>query len=378
MPFGSIGTYVCRNLQTGLIDYFGRNAPQYRTLGSVSFIKWLLSPQNTSGFKKISDDIKGVPGKKRGVAFRVDDAFCFNLCALAVDCTTNNVQYVDPASREIVFDMTNPPFRHCDDQGRPVKLRFKEADLEKYCTVENTTWIQEQIFRYLLQFEQALDKALATLLNTQIGTNAKGEALTNIPIFTAANSFTPNMAALNPEAIFAVNQIYADMGYDNQYGVIGGTIVNKIAEYKKWATWNAAGLDLSKADGLTPFAFYNRNFNALFGEKDFIVAAPGAQQLVMWNKYKGERVRGVTDLYSKATIVLPTTGLEVDWKWKYDYDCEEWIYEAFLHAELATVLPGGCSDTDNGVDVSATNGIIRVHDCGTQPIMPVCPEVPEG
>lgn len=373
MPMGNIGTYVCRNLQAALIDYFGRNAAQFRTLGSVSFIKWLLSPQNTNGFRKISDDIQGVPGKKRGVAFRVDDPYCYTLCALNVDCTTNNVQYVDPASREIVFDLTNAPFRHCDDQGRPVKLRFKEADLEKYCTITNTDWIRDQILRYLLRFEEALDGALTTLLNAEVGNNGNDEAITNVPIFTAANAYTPNMAVLNPEAMWYLDQVYKDLGLDGQFGMIGGTIINKIAQYNKWATWNGAGLDMSKADAINPYLFYNRNFNTTFGQQDFIIAAPGAQQLVTWNKYKGERVRGVTDLYSKGTIILPTTGLEVDWKWTYDYACEEWVYEAFLHAELATVPKGGCGDNMENV-----NGIIRVHDCGTQPLIPACPEEAEA
>lgn len=369
MPFGALGTYACQRLQAGLVEFFGKNIATYRTLGSVSYIKWLLSPQNTAGFRKISNDIQGVPGKKRGVAFRVDGPFCFSLCALNVTCTTNNIQYVDPQSQEIVFDLSNPPFRHCDSQGRPVRLRFKEADLEKYCTQTNTEYISEQIFRYLLRFEEALDAALTTILNGQIGTNAQGEAITNVPIFTAANAYTPNMAALNPEAMWYLDQLYKDIGQDNQFGMLGGTIINKIAQYQKWTTWNGAGLDMSKADAINPYLFYNRNFNSTFGQSDFIIAAPGAQQLVTWNKYKGERVRGVTDLYSKGTIILPTTGLEVDWKWWYDYDCEEWMFEAFLHAELATVPAGGCTEEMEGV-----NGIMRVHDCGAQPLVPACPD----
>lgn len=371
MPMGNIGTYVCRALQAGLVEFFGKNAAQFRTLGSTAFIKWLLSPQNTSGFRRISDAIKGVPGKKRGVAFRVDDPYCYTLCALNVDCTTANVQYVDPASREIVFDLTNAPFRHCDDQGRPVKLRFKEEDLEKYCTITNQEWVREQIFRYLLRWEQALDLALTQALNGQIGTNGNAEAISNIPIFTAATNFNPNMAALNPEAMFAISQLYMDIGLDGQFALIGGTIINKIALYTKWATWNAAGLDMSKADAINPYLFYDRNFGTTYGQSDMILFAPGAVQLVTWNKYEGERAIQVTNLYSKGTIILPTTGLAIDWKWTYDPDCEEWIYDAFLHAELAVVPPGGCGD-----DMAGVNGILRIHDCGTQPLIPECPEEP--
>lgn len=369
--FGGAIAYACRSLQTSLVSAFGRNVASRRTLGDTSYIKWLLSPQNTNGFRKISNDIEGVPGKKRGVAFRVDAPFCFNVCAVATTCETE-YETVTSLDQEIVFDLTNPPFRHCDDEGNPVKLRFTESELERFCTETDTSYIREKITQYLFRFEEAIDKALTTLLTTQIGTNAVPEAITNLPFFTASNQFNPNMAALNPEALWALEQVYNDMGHDGQYALIGGTLVNKIAAYQKWATANSAGLDLSKADASNPYPFYNRNFNNTFGVRDMILFTPGAQQLVTWNKYKGEKQRGVTNLYSKGTVVLPTTGLEVDWKWWYDYDCEVWTFEAFLHAELATVPPGGC-----GANVEGVNGIIRVHDCGTQPIMPVCPEVVE-
>jgi len=368
LPMGGAIAFACRSLQGNLVDYFGKNIASRRTLGDTSYIKWLLSPQNTSGFRKISNDIVGIPGKKRGVAFRVDAPFCFNVCAIATTCETV-YETVTSLDEEIVFDLTNPPFRHCDDEGNPVKLRFTESELERYCTETDTSYISDKISKYLLRFEEAIDAALTVLLEPQIGTNAVPEAITNLPFFTASNQFNPNMAALNPEALWALEQVYRNMGNDGQFAIIGGDIISKIAAYKKWATWNSAGLDISKADNLSPYPFYNRNFNATFGSRDFILFSPGAQQLVTWNKYKGEKQRGVTNLYSKGTVVLPTTGLEVDWKWWYDYDCEVWTFEAFLHAELATVPAGGC-----GANVAGVNGIIRVHDCGTQPIMPECPE----
>lgn len=372
MPFGNAIAFACRSLQGKLVTYFGNNIASRRTLGDTSYIKWLLSPQNTNGFRKISDDIQGVPGKKRGVAFRVDAPFCFDVCAIATNCNST-YQTATNLDQEIVFDLTNDPFRHCDGNGDPVKLRFTESELERFCTETDTSYIDEKIARYLLRFEEALDKAITTLLTTQIGTNAVPEAITNLPFFTASNQFNPNMAALNPEAIWALSQTFFNMGGNGQYAIIGGDIVSKIAMYQKWATWNAAGMDLSKADDSTPWSFYNRNFNSTFGNKDFILFTPGAQQLVTWNKYKGEKQRGVTNLYSKGTVVLPTTGLEVDWKWWYDYDCEVWTFEAFLHAELATVPAGGC-----GANAAGINGIIRVHDCGTTPILPECPEAPVG
>lgn len=372
MPIGGAAAFACRSLQNTLLAYFGKNIPALRTLGDTAYLKWLLSPQNTSGFRKISDDIVGIPGKKRGVAFRVDTPFCFNLCALATDCETEYTT-VTSLDQEMVFDLTNPPFRHCNDEGDPIKLQFDEAELARFCTETDQSYITDKISRYLLRWEEALDYAIAVKLQTEIGNNGSNEAVTNLPFFTASNQFNPNMAALNPEAVWALQEIYRNMGNEGQFALIGNQLVSKIAQYMKWATFNQAGVDLSKAPGTNPYMFLDRNFGSLYTERDMILFSPGAQQLVTWNKYKGEKAREVTNLYSKGTIILPRTGIEVDWKWWYDYNCEKWTFEAFLYAELATVPKGGC-----GANLANVNGIIRVHDCGTPAIMPVCPEVAEA
>lgn len=369
-PIGVLGAVACKNLQTRLVDYFGRNISLYRTGGSTAFIKWLLSPQNTRNFQRIN--VESIPGKKRGVAFRVDLPYCFSLCALDVSCTAENIQYVDPDSGEMVFDLTSAPFRHCDTNGNPVRLRFKEESLMKYCTETDQSYITDKIAQYLLEWEQGLDKALATLIGAQVGTNGfdTPAAITNVPLFITGNNTTPGVTVLNPDAVWLLDQMYADIGLPGQYGLVGGTLVSKLAFAQRIVSANDAGVDLSKYTGAqNQIPFYDRNFNTIYGQGDAIMFAPGTAQLVTWNKYKGEKRRAVTDLYSKGTVTLPTTGLEVDWKWWYDYDCEEWIYEAFLYAELAVVPPGGCLTQHAGV-----NGIIRIHDCGVAPIIPVCPE----
>lgn len=366
-PFGALGAVACKNLQTRLVDYFGRNIALYRTGGTTAFIKWLLSPQNTRNFQRI--DVESIPGKKRGVAFRVDLPYCFQLGALNVACDATNIQYIDPSSSEIVFDLTDAPFRHIDSNGDPVRLRFKEEDLMKYCTETDASYIQNKIAQYLLEWEQNLDKVLATAINGRIGTNSNGDATTNIPIFVEANNTAPGVTVLNPDAVWYLDQLFTDMNLPGQYGLIGGTIVSKLAFAQKIVSANDAGVDLSKYTGAgNQVPFYDVNFNGIYGTGDAVLMAPGTAQLVTWNKYKGEKRRAVTDLYSKGTIVLPTTGLEVDWKWTYDYECEEWVFEAFLYAELATVPPGGCGTND-----ATVNGIIRIHDCGVVPVIPVCP-----
>lgn len=365
--FGAVAAYACQKIQTDLVTYYGKNAPQFRTLGSVSLIKWLLSPQNTAGFKRIN--VESIPGKKRAVAFMVEQPMCFTLCKVGLACD-EEPEVFEPADDEIVFDLTGEPFRHCDADGNPVVLQFTEEELMKYCTTTDSSWIQNKIIRYLFRFEEALDQALTTLLEVEVGHNAADEAVSNVPIFTASNAFAPNMSVLNPEGMWAISLLYKNMGLDGQFAMIGGDIVDKITQFNKWVAANSAGVDMSKVSAINPYPFYDRNFNTTFGQKDFIIMAPGTTQLVTWNKYKGEKNRSVTNLYTKSTVILPTTGLEVDYKWYYDYKCEKWTFEAFLYGELATVLKGGC-----GANLANVNGNIRVHDCGSPAIIPVCPEI---
>lgn len=363
MPFSPIGAYACQNLQVSLVDYFGRNAPQYRTLGDTALIKWLLSPQNTAGFQRIS--VTSVAGKKRGVAFLVEQPYCFELCSIARDCNTPPELY-EPQAQEIVFTLDDDPWRHCDTNGDPQALKFDYEDLMKYCTMNDQTWITNQINRYLLRWEQALDKVIWTELMTHIGTDIKGAKPTNIPIFY--QNALMNTAALNPEGIWYVEQVMKDTGNDQQFAIIGGTEVTKLSKFAGWSGLNAAGIDLSNVSDSVPYLFYDRNADAALGVNDFLELSTGAVQLVTWNKYAGSMGKSVTDLYTHGTITLPTTGLTVDYEWTYDYKCHVWTFEAFLYIELAVVPAGGC-----GAAAATVNGILQVHDCGGLPAIPTCP-----
>lgn len=368
MPFGNIGAYACQNLQTDLVDYFARNAPQYRTYGNTSTLKWLLSPQNTNGFKKL-DVSSGIPGKKRPVAMQIADPYCFDIAKAARLCT-NTAGNISQTPQEIVYDFTGDPFRIVDDSDAPLRLKIDLAALQAYCTINDFSWLTDQINRLLFRFEEQLDLRIFELLAAGVGTNKAGDAVTNLPLWVLGNN---NTAILNPETQFALNQTMNDIGVNTQWGAIGGSIINKINQFTKWLGLDSAGVDMSKVLAINPFTFYDRNAEDVIGITDFLQLAPGAAQLITWNRYgPGSSVRReVTDLYSNGTITLPTTGLDIDWKWRYDYECEIWYFEPSLFADVVIVPAGGCN-------TPGVNGIIQVHDCSGQPVIPVCPEVPVG
>lgn len=364
MPFGSIGTYACKALEAKLIDFYGQNAAEFRTLGSIGLLKWLRSPQNTRGFRQLN--VESIPGKKRAIAMLVDNPFCFDLCSLDANCLTTRVSSTNP-SQEVVFELTSPPYRVCDGEGsgaQPSQLTFAESDLMKYCNETDTSYITRQIARYNKRWIESLDQRIFEILAANIGTNAQGNATTDLTFFTT-NTDT-GQSNLNATAIFFLKQLWKDAGNDMQFALIGGQTLAMIAEFQKWQGLNAMGVDLRTINEDLPFIYYDRNSDTILTPTDFLQLAPGTAQLVTWNEYKGEKAKGVTDLYTHGTFTDPATGIEVDFDWYYDYKCKTYTYEPFLSAELAVNAPGGCGD-----DLAGVNGIIRVHACG-QITEPVC------
>lgn len=367
MSFSAIGTFACRALQERLIDYYGANTAEMKTMGSNALVRWLLSPQNTRGFRQIADGITAgqtVPGKKRAVAFALDNPFCFDVCAIAnVDCNTVRTKLDNP-TQEIVFDFDGPAFRVCNDEGDPLRLEFDHASLQKYCTTTDTEYITRQIARFNSQFIRAFDKRIGELLETMVGQNADGQSITSIPFFI---NLTTGMQTLNPEAWWFLDQTYRDIGGEGQYGLVGGKVLNKIMTYQKWANLSDAGIDLGALTDLNPYSFYDRYLDTTLGINSFFQLSPGAVQLVTFIENIGENNRRVTDLYTHSTVIDPATGLELDFEWYYEPKCKVWTYEPHLYAQLAVAPPGGCG-------LPNSNGVLIIDDCSNGATPPVCPE----
>lgn len=366
MSFSNVGTYACRAIQEKLVDYYGANTAEMKTMGSAALVRWLLSPQNTRGFDQIADGITSgqtVPGKKRAIAFAVDQPFCYDVCAIdSVTCTTPRTATGNP-TQEIVFDFDGPAFRVCDGSGNPLQLTFSHDDLRKYCTETDTSYITRQIARYNKRFIEAFDKRIGEQLETLVGHNAQNQAVTSIPFFAHHAS---GLDILNPAGQWWLDQTYSDIGGEGQYALVGGRVLNRIIQYMKWAGLSDAGIDLNELTDINPYAFYDRFLDATIGINNFFQLSPGAVQLPYFTENKGENNRTVTDLYTHSTFIDPGTGLEVDFEWYYDPKCKVWTYEPFLYSQLAVARPGGCG-------IPNANGVLMIEDCSVGAEAPVCP-----
>jgi hypothetical protein len=369
MAFSSIGTFACRALQTKLIDFYGANTPEMRTLGSKSLIRWLLSPQNTRGFRQLTNAITGlpatVPGKKRAVAFALDNPLCLDVCAVnGLTCHTTRLE-TTAHTQEIVYEFDGPAYMFCDGAGNPLKISFDRDTLAKYCTESDTSYITRQIARFNKRFIESLNKRVGEALETLVGQNALGQSVTPVPFFH--NHVSSGLNTINPEAHWWLNKTYGDAAGVGQYALIGGQIVNKINLWYKWMGLADAGIDLGKVPDTNPYTFFDRDLDATLGINDMFMLSPGAVQLVTFNENVGTYKQEVTDLYTNDTFIDPDTGLQIDFDWRYDYDCKIWTYEPKLWWQLASSRPGGCG-------LAGVNGIFRVNDCSGGAYPPECPE----
>lgn len=368
MAFASPGTYACRALQQKLLDFYGANTPEMRTLGSTSLLRWLKSPQNTRGFKQINgpDGYPApVPGKKRAVAFAYDDPLCLDVCAFTGITCHSEIKETTAHTKEIVYEFDGPAYMFCDANGDPLKITFDRDQMAKYCTESDTSYITRHIARFNKRFVESINKRVGEALEAAVGQNAQGESVTRVPFFH--NHTSSNLETLNPQAPWWLNKTYRDAAGVGQFALIGGEITNKINLWTKWAGLADAGIDLAKLPDSAPYTFYDRDLDGTIGINNMFMLSPGAVQLVTYNENVGVYKQEVTDLYTNDTFIDPDTGLQIDFDWRYDYDCKIWTYQPKLYWQLATARPGGCG-------LAGVNGIFMIEDCSGGAYPPECPE----
>jgi hypothetical protein len=340
-----------------------------RTLGSTSTIRYLLSPQNTRGFRRIEDAATGQPavvrGKLRAVAFEMDDPLCLDVCAVEGMTCHTEVKETTAHTREVVYEFDGPAYMFCDANGDPLKISFSRDQLAKYCTEDDTSYITRHIARFNKAFIEALNKRIGQALEAVVGQNAQGASITRVPFFH--EHISSGLTTLNPNGLWELNTAYTNAAGRGQFALLGGHIINKIAQWHKWMGLADAGIDLSKIPDTNPFAYYDRDMDATLGINNMLMLSPGAVQLVTYNENVGTYKQEVTDLYTNDTVIDPDTGLQFDIEWRYDYNCKIWTYQPKLFWQLATARPGGCG-------LAGVNGIFLVEDCSGGGYPAECPE----
>jgi hypothetical protein len=335
-----------------LKDYFGKNVPEGRDVGSLAFLQWLLSSENTAGVRKLSDDIVGVPGKKRGVRMQFTQPTCVQVCTTQWNCLDPK-EPISPAISFAEFEILSE-YHVCDSAGKPAALKFDESQWAQYCELNDEAFLQEQFAAFDMSMFKALDKTMVELLRTLIPASREY----TFP-FLRENS-TTGFKQLSDEWLLWISQKLADEGYDIMDVVIfGGKMIQTIKHKYKIATASTEGFNLSSTSGDMPNMYYDRNFDAVFGQNALVIIPKNSLQLVTWNKYVGAKAfRGETAI--NATKIMPLgngVSVEFDYQWRRDIECPAYEYFPSLYAELVKALPGSCTNP-------LAEGLMVVKDCG--------------
>lgn len=360
MPINYPSTFSgCAPKTANLVDYFGRNVPEGRDLGQLSFLQWLNSNQNLSGVRRLSDDIIGVPGKKRGVKLQFNTPMCVKVCSTEHNCLDPKCP-ISPAIQFADFDILTK-YHVCCDDDTPAALTFDEAEWAQYCELNDEQFLADRFSEFDMQMLKALDKELVQLLRTLIPSSKEF----TFP-FMKPNAATGHIA-LSDDWLFWVSEKIADEGMDiSNYVIFGGRFVKAIQQKFKIATASTEGYDINKIAGDVPELFYDRNFDSVFGSNSFVLIPKNALQLVTWNEYVGAKAfRGELAINATKTAPLGNgSSLTFDYQWRRDVECPKYTYFPSLWAELVKAISGSCENPD-------ADGIFVFKDCAPLEV-PVC------
>jgi hypothetical protein len=304
----------------------------------VGMIDALVSDVNRMGF---TADIVPTNGKFRAVQINWIGQACDS--DVSTDCASNCSEDVTPSPNQILIT---------DFQCAKYKMGFDESDMRKLCEADSV-WVAQNIMRAMNAINVSVDKALLALAVTNIGQTSDGQSPLSLPLFTTSGAPNP----------LAWAQIKAEMDAQGATGsplIVGGGNMDIYARAMQIACCNTNfGVDLSRASG--DGYFYNDTFAPNTLGTTALAFAPGAMQLITWNKYLGEYAKR-NDSFEHGTIVDPFTGLVYDLKTSYD-DCQEkWFVELGLNWNLFQ-MPGSSLCVNN-----KSNMTFLVDDCSNGPI----------
>jgi len=340
-----------------LVEYFGKNTPEGRENDGLGFLQFLKSQTNTQGTKRLSDSVKGVAGKNRGVKLMYTSPICYSVCASPFNCLETRTPYSVPL--HVVDYEIDTRYTPCNSTGRPMELTLDATQYQQYCDLDDKSFFDELIMGYDMRFMKELDKVLVQMLLTNI-TNTQAA----YPIVTM-NQMT-GQRVVNNELPLWLKELVATAKMDySEYVIFGGQLVNLIAM--------KFGLKTSTTEGETyaindlPPLYYDRNFDTVFGKNSFVLLPKKAFQFVDWTQYEGSKAfKGEKEIFYTKNVPLGNASFQViDWIWKWDPECSKYKYMPSIYAELVKTIGGNCLSANQ-------DGIFIVKDCSTT-VIPTCP-----
>ena len=329
---------VCKTVQQDLIAVAGQNAPMLRP-EQTGLLDAITSPVNRSGTEQIQTDLKD--GKYRQV----------------------KLEYIQPTTYDEVSDVAQGLCVEGDTKSPTHQL----VKVTRYQEIKRD-FDEEEMRHFWKQPSEYRARIMATDMNAlfrKINRDLTGLFLANTGNFIGGVASPKDITLIQQKTD---GQIYADLTGETKMMedlqdlsimgmpiVVGAGNVSEYATLQKLGVANDLGQDISK---LKNWMFFRDRDTDLINppaanKSNMLVIAPGAAQMVTFNKYKGEFTHA-SDLVQKRTIVNPVKNIELDWNFKYD-DCKErYLSTIFLHYDYWVLPSDAWKATDERAGVNFT------------------------
>ena len=327
---------LCQKLQTTLNRTAGQNAPALKR-DRVGYLEALLSEANLSGVEMIPVETNG---KKRLV--QIDYYQRGTTATINGDLGCTEDAEAEPFEKIVSVD------DHVESQG----LVFNEDEMRKLCEADDI-WVSNIIMGQMNAVNVELNKHLLGLQAANFGNFADGTSSKSVKLFEDVTNASRGIATAQ------IRHEYDKTAASGAPLIIGGGNFDLFAKVNQIACCNDLGADLSRWNDFN--YYYDRFTETILGPNKFAVLAPGAVQLVTWNKYRGSYAKR-NDVFEHGTITDPFTGLTYDLKVHYD-DCnDKWVIKFFLYFSLEFIPANAFAAGD---DLNGVNYTFDWTDCST-------------
>ncbi len=330
---------LCQKLQTDLNSVAGMNAPALKR-DRVGYLDALMSEENRMGFEAIPIPTNG---KNRSVQVNYIQRGTADSVNLTCTASCDTDQEIAPL--ESIVTITE-----CiETKG----MLFSEDQMRKLCEADSV-YVSNVIMSQMNAINTALNQQLLSEQSTNFGNFSDGTTQKDIQLFEATSNAPRAIAAAQ------IRHEYDLTGASGAPMIIGGGNFDLYAKTQQIACCNSStGMDLSR---WTDYRYYNDRFvDSVIGANEFVVLAPGAVQLLTWNKYVGDYAKR-NDVFEHGTITDPFTGLTYDLKVHYDDCADAWSIKLQLNWGLFFIPANafGTGDLNEGV-----NYTFHFADCST-------------
>lgn len=311
----------CPQIQKDLDSHFTTCDPTKIREG-VGWLEFLRSADNTNGI--MQSQISRGNGKTQDVQLTYTPRILES--EVSTDTTQTCVSTNEAGMLSETYSLD------CADPGVHYSELFKLCDMADMCQ-ENSLWIASRLQAIMDGLIRKMDTELMDQTTALTGNFAVGE--TNV----AANVKTVQTKKLNGDPdtnlIQEVRFATRNAAYCGLPRLIGYTEVDKYFNAVEQGCCADSGLDIGKFSlnrGLVFIPDYRVEDS--FGNNHFITVAPGALQMIWFNKFMGAKGISVLDDDSfKQTIIRdPQTGVPFDMV--MNHVCGEITLEVFLTFKL--------------------------------------------